>query len=64
MEVVKKNGEMVTEIQQDKLTMYTKEMLFYYVSAYKGTIDDYMNEITEKYKYIEVQLWNDEYCVP
>jgi hypothetical protein len=62
MAVVSKNGEMVKEIQHDKLTMYTKEMLLNDISGYKGTIDDYMREIEEKYKYIEVQLWNDEYC--
>ena len=61
-EVTKKDGVMVQEIQEGKLTMYTKEMLFNIIKAYNGTIDDYMNEIKEKYRYIEVQLWNDDYC--
>jgi len=62
MAVTKKNGEMVKEIQEGKLVMYTKEMLLKDISRYNGTVDDYMDYITEKYKYIEVQLWNDDYC--
>ena len=60
--LLKKDGEMVQEIQEGKLTMYTKEMLLNIIKEYNGTIDNYMNEIKEKYKYIEVQLWNDDYC--
>jgi hypothetical protein len=54
---------MVNEIQKGKLTMYTKEMLFDVLGEYNGTLEDYMDEINEKYKYIEAQLWNDEYCI-
>ena len=61
-EVTKKDGVMVQEIQEGKLTMYTKEMLFNIIKEYNSTLDDFMNEIKEKYKYIEVQLWNDDYC--
>ena len=61
-ELTKKNGVMVQEIQEGKLTMYTKEMLSNIIKRYNGTVDDYMNEIKERYKYIEVQLWSDDYC--
>ena len=62
MSVFKKNGERTIE-RNGELTMYTKEMLYNIIGEYEGTIDELMNEITEKYNYIEVQLWNDDYCV-
>ena len=58
-----KNGERVHEKQKKNLTMYTKEMLFDSISKYDGTVYDYMNHIEDKWKYIEAQLWNDDYCV-
>ena len=61
--LLSKNGERVFEIQEGKLAMYTKEMLFNEINQYNGTIDDYMDYIKNKYKYIEVQLWNDDYCI-
>lgn len=45
-----------------KLTMYTKEMLFNILKEYRGTIDEFMNEIEKSCNYIEVQLWNDD-CI-
>ena len=62
MAVTKKDGKMVKESQEGKLTMYTKEMLYKAINEFDGTIDEYMSEITKKYTYIEVQLWNDDYC--
>ena len=62
-EATKKNGVMVQEIQHNKLTMYNKKMLLEVIEAYNGTLDNFMNEIVNKYKYIEVQLWNDYYCM-
>lgn len=59
----RKDGVRRTEIQHGKLIMYTKEMLLNAISGYNGTLDDYMKYITDKYKYIEVQLWNDDYCI-
>lgn len=44
-----------------KIHMITKEMLSESLRNYRGTVDDYMKEITEKCFYIEVQLWNDDY---
>jgi len=52
--IYKKNGT---------VTMYTKEMLYHNIKKYNGTIDEYMREIVEKYYYIEVQIWNDDYCI-
>jgi hypothetical protein len=44
------------------ITLITKEMLLDSICKFEGTIDDYMKEITQKHYYIEVQLWNDDYC--
>lgn len=45
------------------VTMYTKEMLYNKIMEYQGTIDEFMREIIEKYYYMEVQLWDDDYCI-
>jgi len=44
------------------VTLLTKDMLLESISRYNGTIDEFMLEIEEKYHYIEVQLWNDDYA--
>ena len=62
MAVTKKNGIMVKEIQNGKLTMHTKDELIKIINNYNGTINDFMSEITKKHTYIEAQLWNDDYC--
>ena len=58
--LLQKDGVRVNEIQHGKLTMYTKKMLLSAINHYNGTVDDYINYITKNYKYIEVQLWNDD----
>jgi hypothetical protein len=45
-----------------EISIMTKEMLLDSIRNYEGTVDEYMSEIAEKYNYIEVQLWNDDYC--
>lgn len=45
------------------VTMYTKEILAAKIMECKGSIDEFMKEVTEEYYYIEVQLWNDDYCI-
>jgi len=45
-----------------EISVLTKKMLLDSILNYEGTIDEYMNEIAEKNSYIEVQLWNDDYC--
>ncbi len=57
-------GDSMSAYMRDgKLTMYTKEMLSDILHDYDSSIDDFMKEIVEKHYYIEVQLWNDDYCV-
>lgn len=53
MSTLEKNG---------KLQMSTKEMLLDSLLSYKGTLDEYTSEIGKKCRYIEAQLWSDEYC--
>lgn len=48
--------------RSETVTMYTKNMLYNFIKDFKGTIYEFMKEIVEKYYYIEVQLWNDDYC--
>ena len=60
MSVFRKDGERTLE-RHGELTMHTKETLQSVLAGYSGLIYDFMNEITDKYKYIEVQLWNDDY---
>jgi len=39
--------------------MYTKETLAQILEEYNGTIDDFLNELTQKHYCIEAQVWND-----
>lgn len=56
-------GDSVSTLRRNgKIQMMTKEMLFESLRSFEGTLDDYMKEITAIYNYIEVQLWNDDYC--
>jgi hypothetical protein len=55
-------GDSVSTLRRNgEIQMMTKEMLSGSLRSFEGTLDDYMKEITEKYHYIEVQLWNDDY---
>lgn len=57
-------GDSMSAFKRDgRLTMYTKQMLSEILYNYHGDIDDFMAEIVEKHYYIEVQLWNDDYCL-
>lgn len=57
-------GDSMSAFERDgRLTMYTKEMLSDILHNYDGSIDDYIKEIADKYYYIEVQLWNDDYVL-
>ena len=44
------------------ISVFTKDMLLSSLCEYTGTINEYMDEITKNHHYIEVQLWNDDYC--
>jgi hypothetical protein len=48
--------------EKGELTMYTKEELISVLTRYTGSIDQYMKYIADTYRYIEAQLWNDDYC--
>lgn len=50
--------------RNEKLHMVTKEQLTESIRSFNGTMDEYMMEISNKHRYIEVQLWNDNYCRP
>ena len=54
MSTLKRNGD---------IQMLTKEELVQKVQEYPGSLEEFMEEIREKYGYIEVQLWSDEYVV-
>lgn len=51
MAVLKRHGE---------FTMLTKDMLLKAISDYGGTLEEFMINIENQYRYIEVQIWNDE----
>lgn len=50
MAVLKKQGE---------FTMLTKNMLIKAISDYDGSAIDFIRHISDKYYYIEVQVWCD-----
>lgn len=57
-------GDSGATIQKNKkITMYTKEKLLQILREYEGTIGGFMDDVVKNYHYIEVQLWNDEYCI-
>lgn len=47
----RKNGDIM---------LLTKDMLLASIGDYAGSADAYLQEATEKYYYIEVQLWSDD----
>ena len=55
------DDSMVSFKKNGKLTMYTKEKLINILKEYRGTIDDFINDVTKQYYCIEAQLWNDDY---
>ncbi len=56
-------GDSMSTLEKKKpLLMLNKEALLDTVESYKGSLDEYLEEIGREYRYIEVQLWNDEYC--
>ena len=42
-----------------KFTMLTKDMLLRDISDYNGTLEEFLVDISNRYHYIEVQVWND-----
>jgi len=55
-------GDSCTKFEKiGELTMVTKETLLKRIEEYDGTVNDFINKIA-KVRYIEAQLWNDDYC--
>ena len=50
MSVLKKHGT---------FTMLTKDMLFKTISEHGGTIEEFLSDISNQYRYIAVQVWDD-----
>ena len=40
--------------------MLTKDMLFKAISNYGGTLEEFLIDISNRYHYIEVQVWSDD----
>ena len=47
----------------DSLTLNTKEAFTAALRAYRGTLDSFLEEVALTHRYIEVQVWDDAYCV-
>lgn len=43
-----------------KVTMMTKDMLIKAINEYNGTLEDFLFDVKNRYRYIEVQIWNDD----
>lgn len=46
--------------RKSALTMLTKDMLLNAISEHDGTLEEFLTYVTERYHYIEVQVWDDE----
>lgn len=45
----------------ERKELFLKEDLFKYLDDYYGNVNQFLDSISERYTYIEVQLWNDIY---
>lgn len=55
-------GDSMTVLERHgKFDMLTKRMLIKAISEYSGTLDEFLADISERYKYIEVQFWGDSF---
>lgn len=41
-------------------TMLTKDMLFRAISDFNGTVEEFLTDIADRYRYIEAQVWDDD----
>ncbi len=46
-----------------KIEMISKEELLEMIRNHDGTLEEFMEKINEQHGYIEVQLWDDRYCI-
>lgn len=51
---------MATFERNCELTMLTKDMLIKEISEHNGTLEEFLKYVTDRYHYIEVQVWDDE----
>ena len=55
-------GDSMSALEKhNDFTMLTKDMLRKAISEYDGTLEEFLSWIADRYHYIEVQLWDDEY---
>lgn len=50
--------------RNEPLRLVSKEMLYNELSAYRGTLNEYMRDIAENCYYIEAQIWDDDCIAP
>lgn len=56
-------GDSMSTLKQNgTIAMLSKTDLLEKISTYEGTLEEFMEEVRAKYGYIEVQLWDDDYC--
>lgn len=51
---------MSTVAKRGEITMFTKSMLLKEIADFNGTLDEFLKTVAEQYRYIEVQVWNDD----
>ncbi len=56
-------GDSMSTLEKKKeLHMVTKDCLLDKICRFEGSLDEYLDRIDKDCRYIEVQLWNDDYC--
>lgn len=53
---------MAMQEKHGAVVMHTKDSLLNFLDAYAGTVDEFLAEIAGTCRYIEAQLWDDDYC--
>lgn len=51
---------MSTLERRGEITMLTKSMLLKEITEFNGTLNEFLIAVAERYRYIEVQVWNDD----
>lgn len=53
-------GDSITALKKHgDFTMLTKKKLLKAIAEYDGTLEEFLSYIKKQYRYIEVQIWND-----
>ena len=54
-------GDSMATLERNcELTMLTRDMLLKAISEHNGTLEEFLKYVTDRYHYIEVQVWDDE----